>query len=418
MIYDKASLVQIPSGYKSGTLYSVVPNTADGDFDVTRGSTATRVNKDGLIETVASDVPRLDYPLLDGVVQDCPTLLLEPTRANSLSRSEEFNLWGDTGVTVTANATIAPRGAQTADLLTSSANNWRRSQAVTIANGSVYSFSCFVKKHTTTNKIRFELYKGSNASNLDFVFSTETLSASDASLTDLKVENYPNDWYRVSCKFTANGTNAIVYLYPSQGYGSSGSAYFWGAQLEAGDYPTSYIPTSGSAVTRTADTCGDAGNGTIIKAEGGLFVDFTTSNTDNFKRIYIISNSDFNNSIFIQLSETSFAIQIVSGGTTLYSWGFVVTLSDRHKIALRYKDGDSKLYYNGVQKTATTASGTWFSEGLLNKFTFSPSSFFNFYGEVNQAMIFNEALSDSELETITSYTSFNQMAKALLYTIE
>ena len=57
MIYDKASLVQIPSGYRSGTLYSVVPNTADGDFDVTRGSTATRVNKDGLIETVASGVP-------------------------------------------------------------------------------------------------------------------------------------------------------------------------------------------------------------------------------------------------------------------------------------------------------------------------------------------------------------------------
>ena len=121
MIYDKASLVQIPSGYKSGTLYSVVPNTADGDFDFTRGSTATRVNKDGLIETVASGVPRLDYPLLDGVVQDCPTLLLEPQRTNSITYSEDFSdsSWNKNNATVTSNNTTAPDGTTNADKITS-----------------------------------------------------------------------------------------------------------------------------------------------------------------------------------------------------------------------------------------------------------------------------------------------------------
>ena len=105
-----------------------------------------------------------------------------------------------------------------------------------------------------------------------------------------------------------------------------------------------------------------------------------------FKRISITDASDGNNNIFIQLLGTSFAVQVISGGTTLYSWGFSVTLSDRHKIALRYKDGDSQLYYNGTQQTDTTTSGTWFTDGLLDTFSLNQGSFFNFYGEIYQTM--------------------------------
>ena len=93
-IYDNAGVVQIPSGYKAGTtdnLYSVLPANGNGDFNATRGSTATRVNKDGFIESVATNVPRLDYPLIDGVVQDCPALLLEPQRTNGLPYSLEYD---------------------------------------------------------------------------------------------------------------------------------------------------------------------------------------------------------------------------------------------------------------------------------------------------------------------------------------
>jgi len=406
-LYQKASLVQIPSGYKAADdkLYSVVPNNGDGDFTVSVDADATRVNKDGLIESVVADQARLNY---DPTNPQDPHLLLEPTRRNLIDRSEEFNLWSDTGVTVTPNATIAPNGTNTADKLVSSANNWRRSKSFTAVSGTTYTFSIFAKLDTTTSTTTTEIsiYKGASALQVDFNLSTKTISGSG--FTDAFIEEYPNDWYRIGGTYTADGTNNIVYVYPSSTYGIAGTMYFWGAQVEddgAGGnatYPTSYIPTSGSAVTRTADTCGDAGNSTIIKAEGGLFVDFTTSNTDNFKRISITDASDANNNIFIQLLGTAFAVQVISGSTTLYSWGFAITLSDRHKLALRYKDGDSQLYYNGTQQTATTASGTWFSEGLLNKFTFSPSSFFNFYGEVNQAMVFNEELSNSELQTLTS----------------
>ena len=122
MINDKATLVQIPSGYKSGTLYSVVPNTADGDFTVTGDpqGEATRVNKDGLIESVAADVPRLNYDFIDGVVQPDPHLLLEPERTNSLTYSEDFtgsNWFIQNSASLTPNNVVAPDGTLTASTL-------------------------------------------------------------------------------------------------------------------------------------------------------------------------------------------------------------------------------------------------------------------------------------------------------------
>jgi hypothetical protein len=71
-------LALIPSGYKAGKIYSVLPTSGVGDFDFTRPGSATRINSQGLIETVASGVPRLNYPLIDGVVNGCPSHLLEP----------------------------------------------------------------------------------------------------------------------------------------------------------------------------------------------------------------------------------------------------------------------------------------------------------------------------------------------------
>jgi len=68
----KPVLALVPSAYKTSKVYSVLPVNGDGDFDLSRGSNATRVCKDGLIETVNSDVPRLDW-----LNSNCPSLLLE-----------------------------------------------------------------------------------------------------------------------------------------------------------------------------------------------------------------------------------------------------------------------------------------------------------------------------------------------------
>jgi hypothetical protein len=410
MIYDKASLVQIPSGYKSGTLYSVVPNTADGDFTVTGDpeGEATRVNKDGLIESVAANVPRLNY---DPSNPQDPHLLLEPSRTNSLPESENFSTnWFVIGLSVSSGISSPDGGTNAYSLVEGTGTGGKIIyDAISVSAGSV-TYSLFMKKGD--KRYTALLLSGvvtTSMFNVDLENGTGTTVT--GSFDSTNIEEYPNGWYRISVTTTATAgnLNCNVYLmngaaYNDRNYTGNGTdkTYIFGAQLEAGSYPTSYIPTSGSAVTRTADTCGDAGNSTIIKAEGSLFVNFTTSNTDNFKRISITDASDSNNNIFIQLLGTAFAVQVVSGGTTVYSWGFSITLSDRHKIALRYKDGDSQLYYNGTQQTATTTSGTWFTDGLLDTFSLNQGSFFNFYGEMYQTMLFNEALSDSELETLTS----------------
>ena len=408
-IYQKASLVQIPSGYKAADdkLYSVVPSNGDGDFTVTVAADATRVNKDGLIESVVADQARLNY---DPTNPQDPHLLLEPSRSNLITQSETLTTVSKANLTVADNTSIVdPQGNTNTKTLTATSYDqprleWRGT-AVPASNTS-YAMSFWVRYNTARYVAIAHFSQTGEYAIFDLV---DGEVENDVGTQTAKIEAYKNGWYRVSKSFEVPSTASYNFwkftlctqTAPFTGV-SGEKADVFGLQLEAGSYPTSYIPTSGLAVTRTADTCGDAGNSTIIKAEGSLFADFTTSNTDNFKRISITDASDSNNNIFIQLLGTAFAVQVVSGGTTVYSWGFSVTLSDIHKIALRYKDGDSQLYYIGTQQTATTTSGTWFTDGLLDTFSLNQGSFFNFYGEIYSTMLFNEALSDSELQTLTS----------------
>jgi hypothetical protein len=83
-LFNQASLVVTPNGYKAGKLYSIKPTSGAGDLDVVRATGATRVNASGLIETVGNNVPRLDYPPLGG----CPSILVEPQRTNLVFPSD------------------------------------------------------------------------------------------------------------------------------------------------------------------------------------------------------------------------------------------------------------------------------------------------------------------------------------------
>jgi len=80
-LLDQASLILTPNAYKANKLYSIIPSSGSGDMVTTRATTATRVNSSGVIETVASGVPRLDY------TGSVPSILLEPQRTNRLLNS-------------------------------------------------------------------------------------------------------------------------------------------------------------------------------------------------------------------------------------------------------------------------------------------------------------------------------------------
>jgi len=326
-LYDKASLVQIPSGYKggspNGTLYSVLPANGDGDFDHTRATSATRVNKDGLIESVASGVPRLDYPLIDGVVQDCPALLLEPLRRNDITYSEDFSgsSWNKSNVSITSDSIVSPDGSVNASLMTitGGSSDQRVDKNVTYTGQNV--FSVFAK---ASDSKWLSLRVGSVA-NKWFDLENGVLGSSTitTNLDDSFIEYYGNGWYRCGIIFTFQSqAYARTRIYPAENdtdiTHTSGSVYIWGAQAEAGSYPTSYIPTTTSTVTRNADECNGAGTSAEFNdSEGVLFAELKGLNETDSATGYITLNdgSTTTNAIFIQYRNTG-ELRLYNGGTS------------------------------------------------------------------------------------------------------
>ena len=241
MAKPKLALIPATQGSK---LYSVLPADGVGDFTFSRSGLATRINKDGLIETVASGVSRLNYPLIDGVVNGCPSHLLEPVKQNVLQRSEEFDnsYWINNGCSINANQTISPSGELNADLLTGVSGGFGivRFSTWTATNNIA---SCFAKKGSTD---LFRITNGSNGNFSEFNLTNGTVSQNTTGFVG-EIENYGNGWYRCIAIDTLerSGTFSLNVTAASE------SVYIWGSQLES-DYLTSYIPTTTSAVTRVS----------------------------------------------------------------------------------------------------------------------------------------------------------------------
>jgi hypothetical protein len=402
-IYDKASLIQIPSGYRAGELYSVIPNSGAGDFTVTGDAEgdATRVNSQGLIETVNANVPRLDYPFIDGVVQDCPRLLLEPQRTNYAPYSEDFNNWGDIGTTITPNAIISPNGTLNASKLVSTANNWRKSSSFTASSGVEYTVSIYAKLDTSTSTTttRLEVYNGAGSLAANYNLSNETIS--NSGFTSVFIERLKDDWYRIGGTYTAGGTNNILYVYPSAGYGTAGTMYFWGAQQEEGTYASSYISTNGSSVTRTGDDFESNFTG-LTSTAGTIFLDFTTKALDfNFARLFAVKDSVTNEGLYLGIYSTNtIAFFNINSGSGLPAVKDNISFNERVKIALTFDgNGNYKYSFNGSIQTGTY-SGTTRQYDKIGRGNVIGGSSNNI--SIYQLMMFNEVLSSSELQTLTT----------------
>lgn len=421
--YDSAGLAMIPSGYKASKVYSLIPNSSDGDFDFSRSGSATRVNKDGLIEVVGSNVPRLDYPFIDGVVQDTPSLLLEPSRTNLALYSEEFDnvAWIKENVTITANDLISPDGSQNADKIVenTSTSRHRVRQGYTTSAAS-YTYSVFAKSSN-----RNLVINASSAINATAGFDLSNGTIGDILVGSAKIEDFGNGWYRCSVTGTSTGVTQSIYLqsqtgYIDENYTGDGSSYIslWGAQLEQGSYATSYIPTSGSTVTRSAETCNGAGTSADFNdSEGVLFAEISALANDGTSRRISISDGNNNNKfelIYATADEVSY--QLISGGSYQGGVGVSVQSLNSNKVAAKYKLNDLALWVNGFE--LTTDSSAVMPTGL-NQLRFQTGAGgFDFYGNTKQLITFKQALTDAELEDLTSWDTFNEMATQQLYTIE
>lgn len=220
-------------------------------------ATATRTNSVGVVEVVPADTARFDY---DPVTLACRGLLIEEQRANSLTYSQRFDVfasnspngWETSNTTISANAAVAPDGASTADKLI--ANNGAVGGQInqTITGTSQNTFSVFAKAAEFT-----QIYLGFNTgAGACFDLSSGTVVLTDAGFSS-SITSVGSGWYRCSITGTGITGRYRIYLASSgsktiSGNGTSG-VLLWGAQLEAGAFATSYIPTTTTSLTRNAD---------------------------------------------------------------------------------------------------------------------------------------------------------------------
>ena len=409
MAKPKLALVPAAQGSK---FYSVLPSSGVGDFNFTRSGSATRINSQGLIETVGSGVSRLNYPMIDGVVKGCPHHILEPQRTNLITYSEDFSqsTWVKINSTIVSNQEISPDGTLNADKLNILTNTWLYSTS-TAANG-YYSVSIFAKagdisvfKLGISDNVQAELIMNVDLSNE--TFTTEV--GSSWTLEYAKIENYGNGWFR--CSISGNNTvTSTSKLSLIRGV-ENGHIYIWGAQLEEGSYPTSYIPTSGSAVTRSAETANGSGDAdTFNDSEGVLMVEtkflvadtrLGISNADNSDQV-LFGNA---NGIFYRITENN------ANPITQF---IGVSEFENHKIALKYKSTQTSIFVDGFELDTNITS---YSLSGLNELALTAQGS-NLYGSTKQLQYYDSALTDSELETLTSWVSFSDMAEAQLYSVE
>ena len=422
-------LALIPSTV-GGSVYSVLPSNGNGDFDFTRASAATRINAQGLIETVAIGDNRLNYPLIDGVVSGCPSLLLEPQRINLITYSEDFtdSSWIFDDATLISNSVVSPDGTQNASTLIGNTVNSRHNIGVSIGNASVDgSYIIFAKAkeliylqitsvNTTQQYVNFDLLNGVFVLGSDF--------------SNAKMEDYGNGWYK--CTVVSDGEYNGYYLSLVSGLNATwleswvmpnntDGLYIWGAQFEQGSYPTSYIPTSGTTATRSAETCNGAGNvNTFNSAEGVLMAEISALADDSNIEAISINANNADNRLALFKWNASNRIQIrvnIAGNTPIDAGVSLSNIKDLNKISLKYKSGDYALWINGFEVYVNSLADT--PIGLSNlSFDSNGADGVPFRGNTKQIQYYDSALNDSDLETLTSWDSFSDMAIGQLYTIE
>ena len=401
-LYQKASLVQIPSGYKasSANLYSVVPNNGDGDFTVSVAAGATRVNKDGLVETVSANQARLNY---DPTNPQDPHLLLEPTRTNKVYPNNSLTGYSTSGVSTTNNSATAPNGTnEGAKVQATTSGNAVVFRSFSGTSGITHNISVFAKAGTH-NQVR--LQEGFAGANMYVNLSTGT-EVSSANATNKKIEEYPNNWYRISFDFTSASTSLQYSVYFSGTYATGDNVYLWGGQIEQGSNVTSLIPTTTSAQTRTIDYASGAGNSALFNdSEGTLFLEAAALGDDGTYRVINISDGSTSNRVLIQLGNNNNQIRadIVAGGVTQASISTTgYTFTNYNKIALRYKQNDVALYINGTQVGTDTSASTPSGLDRIDFQNGNLGSSFYFTGKLKQLMYFDTGLTNTELQTLTS----------------
>jgi hypothetical protein len=428
------SLLIVPARFKTGKLYTQIATTSagvvlasSGDFNVTRATTATRFNSAGLIESVASGVPRLDY-YTSGGTAGCPALLVEASGTNGILNSQNTSTNWILGANLTSgyvdvigvsgnNLTVAVSGStigSDAGVLRRTANN------VALASGSTYTISFFLKKtgaHTIggyyaviTGGAAGDLAGGFNVSGS--FSSGQIFTYTGATSRIRRVEQWGTDVYRCSETFTMTASGTLTQLgigpttavnnaaHPAVGLGIA----FAAPQIELGALPTSFIPTTTPSATRNAENINLSGavSGCIGQTEGTIYMEIdalVSGGSDLFcfarsttNTVSITKNASNIIQATVYTSGPSFALNIAASGA----------VSGNLKIAVAYKTGESALYINGVQ--IGTSSTAFSFTAALTQININPTAFFEGIGNqrIRSLSLYTTRLTNAELAALTT----------------
>ena len=394
------------SGDGTGTIYIQDAQLEKGLVATGYIETTTAAVQKGILE----NLPRLDYS--GGA--SCPSLLLEPQRSQLITQSEYFGsaTWNkQNSIGVNTNSHLSPEGIQNATELDGfdSSNFQSVAQYITLSAGT-YTFSVFLKKTTGALNhypavVMGSVYKYVIVNSTTGTYAESTGTNNNDSVT---IESWDDNWWRVSLTNTLSAGAQRFAIYPALSANgtfittnASGTNVFWGAQVEVGSYPTSYIPAYGSSVTRSGDTCSDAGDATTFNdSEGVLYAEIAALADDGTFRNISVNNGTTAQSVRIYYRNTANKITALIGSSS--GGGVTVNVANLYtfnKIALVYQNDNAKLFVNGILEG--TIQGITMPTGL-NQLDFNIAGVLPFYGKAKEVIYFPTALTDDECIALTT----------------
>jgi hypothetical protein len=435
--YTLQALALVNHNFSTAATWRVRLGTAPVDLDFAQetmderitfsgGANGTRVNSAGLI--VAAACPRIGY---DPITHACLGLLVEEQRTNLLTYSEDFTqaAWTKGGAGI-SGTTTSPTGAATANILvedgSAATHQIYRTQAVTA--GSAIPLSLFVKPSSGNRWVRLQASSDAGANGFRWLFNPSTGQSAMAAVAFgtgtvglPTIEALPNGWYRISITGTVDAaatSAALNYLLQDQGSAYNGAytgdgasgLYLFGAQAEQGTFPTSYIPTTSAAVTRTADSpimSGTNFSDWYRQDEGTFAASWSTvcgaSAGASSTRVFALSNGTNNERLIGYALSTT----IISGGTGVGATstaGMGAYLDPTGAIAAwAYKLNEGGFSKNGV--VAATDTSFTLPVGLNqialgNNSPIGPGATLN--GHIKRLVYWPTRLTNAQLQSITT----------------
>jgi hypothetical protein len=313
------------------------------------------------LQTAASGVARFDH---NPITDESLGLLIEEQRTNLQISSENVDgaNWAKSAIISQLNIAIAPDGNQTADkIIPSTANSAHHVESgTTVVAGTQYTASVYLKAAEETVAVLWNNTVGAVAT---FNLSTGTVTSGTGVITPVG-----NGWYRCSILYTPSGTIGQIRYYPRQSTAFAGNdfngIYIWGAQLEVGAFPTSYIQTVASQVTRAADAASMTGanfSSWYNQAEGTFYLDADMYETQSTFFRYLLSANTGSGVVsdlvgFLVPSNGNNVRGAVSvGGTFTASLNSPITLGAAFKGAFAYKTDDFAASFNGGASLTDTS---------------------------------------------------------------